>query len=72
MTSHTYGPPAYFSEGEEQFDSEDNKQNEISSSELDEVSQPRDKSDSVVETQEDSCNIEKVNYISISELTISS
>ena len=65
-----YVPPAYYGEDEEQLDSEDDEQNETSGSELEEISQPQDNSDSVAETQEDSCNIEEVNSVSSSGQSI--
>ena len=58
-----YVPPAYYGEEEEQLDSsEDDDENETSSSELDEMSQPQDTSDCVVETQENSSKINKVDH----------
>ena len=59
-----YVPPAYYGEEEEQLDSseDDDEQNETSSSELDEMLQPQDTSDCVVETQESSSKVEKVDH----------
>ena len=62
-----YVPPAYYGEDEEQLDSEDDELNEASSSELEEMSQPQDNSDCVVETQEKSSKVEEVDSVSSSE-----
>ena len=65
-----YVPPAYYGDDEEQLDSEDNElQNEAStcSSELEELSQPQDNSESVAETQEKWSKFEELDSVSSSE-----
>ena len=69
-TTSLYVPPAYYGEDEEQLDLEDDEENETSSSELDKTSQPQDNSENLVETQEESCNIEEVNSASPSEQSV--